>query len=145
MRSVTPFCDSQMEEPRVLQKGDSTPPSSFHTPSQASPLNKNPRTFFFLLLPNTNQPKPTSALFTTRPCRFPCGSHWALKYQVRGDLFANSNGATIKLLQTITKDWKGIVLEPEFLNMRYCANILNLIVGDGLKEINASVAKVSEA
>ena len=64
---------------------------------------------------------------------------------MRGDLFATSNGATIKLLQTITKDWKGIVLEPEFLNMRYCANILNLIVGDGLKEINASIAKVSEA
>ena len=130
--------------PRALQKGDSTLPSTH--PPRLPPSIKTPvHFFFFLLLPNTSQPKPTSTLFTTRPCRFPCGSHWALKYQVRGDLFATSNVATIKLLQTITKDWKGIVLEPEFLNMRYCANILNLIVGDGLKEINASVAKVSEA
>ena len=129
--------------PRALQKGDSTLPSTH--PPRLPPSIKTPVHFFLLLLPNTSQPKPTSTLFTTRPRHFPCGSHWALKYQVRGDLFATSNGATIKLLQTITKDWKGIVLEPEFLNMRYYANILNLIVGDGLKEINASVAKVSEA
>ena len=58
---------------------------------------------------------------------------------------ATSNDATIKLLQTVTKDWKGTVLEPEFLNMRYCAHVLNLIVEDGLKEINASIAKVSDA
>ena len=58
---------------------------------------------------------------------------------------ATSNGTTIKFLQTATKDWKGIVLEHEFLHMRCCALILNLIVGDGLKEIDASIAKVGEA
>ena len=28
--------------------------------------------------------------------------------------------------------------------MRYCAHILNLIMGDGLKEIDASITKVRE-
>ena len=58
---------------------------------------------------------------------------------------ASSNGVTIKFLQTVTKDWKGIVLEHEFFHMRCCAHILNLIVGDGLKEIDASIAKVCDA
>ncbi|XP_050251415.1 zinc finger BED domain-containing protein RICESLEEPER 1-like [Quercus robur] len=58
---------------------------------------------------------------------------------------ASSNGTTIKFLQTVTKDWKGTVLEHEFLHMRCCAHILNLIVGDGLKEIDASIARVREA
>ncbi|XP_023896650.1 zinc finger BED domain-containing protein RICESLEEPER 2-like [Quercus suber] len=58
---------------------------------------------------------------------------------------ASSNGTTIKFLQTVTKDWKGTVLEHEFLHMRCCAHILNLIVGDGLKEIDASIARVHEA
>ena len=58
---------------------------------------------------------------------------------------ATSNGTTIKFLQTITKYWKGTVLEHEFLHMSCCANILNLIAGDGLKEIDASIARVCEA
>ncbi|KAL4652108.1 hypothetical protein ACB092_01G209400 [Castanea dentata] len=58
---------------------------------------------------------------------------------------ASSNGTTIKFLQTVTKDWKGTVLEHEFLHMRCCAHILNLIVRDGLKEIDASIARVREA
>ena len=58
---------------------------------------------------------------------------------------ASLNGVTIKFLQTVTKDWKGIVLEHEFLHMRCCAHILNLIVEDGLREIDASITKVLEA
>ena len=58
---------------------------------------------------------------------------------------ASSNGATIKFLQIVTKDWKGTVLEHEFLHIRCCAHILNLIVRDGLKEIDASIAMVREA
>ena len=57
---------------------------------------------------------------------------------------ATYNGTTIKFLQTVTKDWKGIVLEHEFLHMKCCAHILNMIVGDGLKEIDASIARVCE-
>ena len=55
---------------------------------------------------------------------------------------ASSNRATIKFLQIVTKDWKGTVFEHEFLHMRCCAHILNLIGGDDLKEIDASIAKV---
>ena len=58
---------------------------------------------------------------------------------------ASSNGATIKFLENLTKDWEGTVLEHEFLHMRCCAHILNLIVGDGMREIDASIANVHEA
>ena len=58
---------------------------------------------------------------------------------------ASSNGVTIKFLENVTKDWEGTVLEHEFLHIRCCAHILNLIVGDGMREIGASIAKVREA
>ena len=58
---------------------------------------------------------------------------------------ASSNGATIKFLQTVTKDWNGIILEHEFLHMRCCAHILNLIVGNDMREIDAFIAKLREA
>lgn len=58
---------------------------------------------------------------------------------------ATSNGTTIKFLQIVTKDLKGTVLEHEFLHMRCCAYILNLIMGDCLKEIDASIARMCEA
>ncbi|XP_065625466.1 zinc finger BED domain-containing protein RICESLEEPER 1-like [Quercus suber] len=58
---------------------------------------------------------------------------------------ASSNLITIKFLQRVTKDWNGTVLENEFMHMRCCAYILNLIVGESLKEIDASVARVREA
>ncbi|XP_075652751.1 zinc finger BED domain-containing protein RICESLEEPER 1-like [Castanea sativa] len=57
---------------------------------------------------------------------------------------ANSNLTTIKFLQRVTKDWNETILKNEFMHMR-CAHILNLIVGEGLKEIDASVARVREA
>ena len=57
---------------------------------------------------------------------------------------ASSNNNTIKFLMRKTKNWKGTVLEHEFLHMRCCAHILNLIVGDGLKELNTSIARVRD-
>ena len=57
---------------------------------------------------------------------------------------ASSNLTTIKFLQRITKDWNGIVLENKFMHIRCCAYILNLIMGEGLKEIDAFVARVHE-
>ena len=58
---------------------------------------------------------------------------------------ASSNLTTIKFLQIVTKDWNVIVLENEFMYIRCCVHILNLIGGEGLKEIGAFVAKVHEA
>ena len=58
---------------------------------------------------------------------------------------ASSNLTTIKFLQRVTKDWNGTILGNEFMHMRCCAHTLNLIVEEGLKEIDASVAKVREA
>ena len=58
---------------------------------------------------------------------------------------ASSNLTTIKFLQMVTKDWNGTVLGNEFMHMRCCAYILNLIVEEGLKEIDAFAAKVREA
>jgi len=58
---------------------------------------------------------------------------------------ASSSLTTIKFLQRVTKDWNGEVLGNEYMHIRCCAHILNLIVGEGLKEIDASVAKVREA
>ncbi|KAK9991746.1 hypothetical protein SO802_026731 [Lithocarpus litseifolius] len=55
------------------------------------------------------------------------------------------NDATIKFLQNVTKDWEGTILEHEFLHMRCCVHILNLIVRDGMRESEASIAKVREA
>ena len=60
-------------------------------------------------------------------------------------IYASSNLTTIKFLQRVTKDWNGAVLGNEYMHMRCCAQILNLIVGEGLKEIDTSVAKVREA
>jgi hypothetical protein len=58
---------------------------------------------------------------------------------------ASSNDNTIKFLEIVTHDWKGIVLEHQFLPMRCCAHILNLIVGEGLKERDSSISKVRDA
>ena len=58
---------------------------------------------------------------------------------------ASSNGGTIKFLETVTKDWNGTILEHQFLHMRCCAHILNLIVGEGLKERDSSISKVRDA
>ena len=58
---------------------------------------------------------------------------------------SSSNLTTIKFLQRVTKDWNGTVLGNELMNMRCCAHILNLIVGEVLKEIDAYVARVRDA
>lgn len=55
---------------------------------------------------------------------------------------ASSNNLTIQYLRRNTKDWKGTILEHEFLHMRCCAHILNLVVSDGLKEMDDSIANI---
>ncbi|XP_028084977.1 zinc finger BED domain-containing protein RICESLEEPER 1-like [Camellia sinensis] len=57
---------------------------------------------------------------------------------------ASSYNTAIKFLKRKTKDWKGTVLGHEFLHMRCCAHILNLIVGEGLKELDTSICCVRD-
>ncbi|KAK9277846.1 hypothetical protein L1049_027403 [Liquidambar formosana] len=55
------------------------------------------------------------------------------------------NNTRIDFLKKKTKSRKGIILEHEFLHMRCYAHILNLIVCDGMKDIDDSIVKVHNA
>ena len=55
---------------------------------------------------------------------------------------ASSNDMAIEYLKRKTNDKMGSLLGCKFLHMRCCAHILNLIVQDGLKDLNESVVKV---
>ncbi|KAG6631959.1 hypothetical protein CIPAW_13G125100 [Carya illinoinensis] len=55
---------------------------------------------------------------------------------------ASSNNGAISYLKKKTKYRRDTVLEHEFLHVRCCAHILNLIVREGLKEYEESIAKV---
>ncbi|KAL0007898.1 hypothetical protein SO802_009400 [Lithocarpus litseifolius] len=54
----------------------------------------------------------------------------------------SSNDVAISYLKEATNMWKGTVLGNEFVHVRCCAHILNLIVTDGLKHHNKSIDKV---
>ena len=58
---------------------------------------------------------------------------------------ASSNDTVIQYLKRKTKDWKTTILDNEFLHMRCCAHIVNLIVCEGLKDQNKSVVKIRNA
>ena len=58
---------------------------------------------------------------------------------------ASSNDIAIQYLKRKTKDWKTTILDNEFLHMRCCAHIVNLIVCEGLKDQNESVVKIRNA
>ena len=38
---------------------------------------------------------------------------------------------------------RNIICGHEFIHMRYCAHILKLLVGDGLKEVDNSIVKIN--
>ena len=58
---------------------------------------------------------------------------------------ASSNDVAISYVKRRLKSWKSIVLDGELLHMRCCAHIINLIVNDGLKDMNDSIASVRNA
>ncbi|KAL4333688.1 hypothetical protein GQ457_07G004640 [Hibiscus cannabinus] len=56
---------------------------------------------------------------------------------------ASSNDLAVKYLKQIVNLWDGSVLDAQFLHMRCAVHILNLVVKDGLKDVDDSVMKVS--
>jgi hypothetical protein len=58
---------------------------------------------------------------------------------------ASANDTAIEYLKRKSRDKVGAILGNEFMHMRCCAHILNLIVTDGLKEVSDSIVKVRNA
>ncbi|KAL4367339.1 hypothetical protein GQ457_05G015320 [Hibiscus cannabinus] len=58
---------------------------------------------------------------------------------------ASSNDLAFKYLKQILNLWDGSVPNDEFLHMRCVAHILNLVVKDGLKDVDVYVIKVCAA
>ncbi|KAE8684528.1 hypothetical protein F3Y22_tig00111128pilonHSYRG00129 [Hibiscus syriacus] len=58
---------------------------------------------------------------------------------------ASSNDLSIKYLKKNVNLWEGSVLDAQFLHMRYVAHILNLVVKNGLKDVDDSIMKVRAA
>lgn len=54
---------------------------------------------------------------------------------------ASSNNVAISYLVKKISNWNGLVLNGEFMHVRCCAHILNLIVTDALKDLHDSIIK----
>ena len=54
----------------------------------------------------------------------------------------SSNDVAINYLKQKLRNWKGNVLDGEFLHMRCATHIVNLIVISGLKEMHGSVVGI---
>ncbi|KAH9659532.1 BED-type domain-containing protein [Citrus sinensis] len=58
---------------------------------------------------------------------------------------ASSNDLVISYLKKKLNNWGGLVLNGDYLHVRCCAHIINLIVTEGLKEMNNSVSSIRNA
>jgi hypothetical protein len=58
---------------------------------------------------------------------------------------ATSNDAALEYVKMRTCNKPGAILESQYMHMRCCAHILNLIVTDGLKEVEDSIVRVRSA
>ncbi|XP_072054326.1 zinc finger BED domain-containing protein RICESLEEPER 2-like [Arachis hypogaea] len=58
---------------------------------------------------------------------------------------ASSNDVALSYLKNRMEDWNSHLLRGEFLHVRCCAHILNLVVNDGLREMHESILKIRNA
>nr|KAJ0194742.1 hypothetical protein LSAT_V11C700367090 [Lactuca sativa] len=58
---------------------------------------------------------------------------------------ASSNDLCIRYLKRRLNAWKHNVLDSQHLHMRCCAHILSLVVKEGLKDIDTSIARIRSA
>jgi hypothetical protein len=58
---------------------------------------------------------------------------------------ASCNDAALEYLKARTSHKKSAIVENEFIHVRCCVHILNLIVMEGLKELDESILKVRNA
>ncbi|XP_076960885.1 zinc finger BED domain-containing protein RICESLEEPER 2-like [Bidens hawaiensis] len=72
---------------------------------------------------------------------------WGIEKKIFGVTLdnASSNDAFIRLLREQLNTKAPLVSKVDLFHLRYCAHILNLIVQDGLKEIDDFVYKVRES
>lgn len=55
---------------------------------------------------------------------------------------ASSNDGAINYIKDLSKSWEGTVLRHEFIHMRCCCHIVNLVVKSGLEETDPSIDKI---
>jgi len=70
---------------------------------------------------------------TTKSCLLEWGIDNIITFIVDN---ASSNNLTIKYLKRVTNNWATNILSNDFMHVRYCAHIVNLIVCAGLKDID---------
>jgi hypothetical protein len=58
---------------------------------------------------------------------------------------ASSNDVAITYLKNTISDWNSHPLKGEYMHVRCCAHILNLVVQDGLKDYHSSIRKIRNA
>ncbi|XP_054800155.1 zinc finger BED domain-containing protein RICESLEEPER 1-like [Prosopis cineraria] len=58
---------------------------------------------------------------------------------------ASSNDTALSYLKRRLRNWKGMVCGGDYLQLRCCAHILNLVVNDGLKELKNSFDAIRNA
>ncbi|XP_054781938.1 zinc finger BED domain-containing protein RICESLEEPER 2-like [Prosopis cineraria] len=58
---------------------------------------------------------------------------------------ASSNDTAISYVKDRILDWNGHIMKGEYMHVRCCAHILNLVVNDGLKEIGDTLTRIRNA